>query len=196
MAKVLQFMSANTLYEAEPVKIERKKIYGYKEISALDSNGSECRQCYLDASGTILIPPGAVKLSSLDEDGNTVERGEMILVDANGNPPENFPSSFDAPIMLEYTVSEEEFLDHLWKGIYQIDNADLAAAAENKIYAFPFSYRGGHTCDEGFLLAADGKCFLFYGEKTDFPFLSAPDSGVLDDVEESCDDNDFEFDMM
>ena len=25
MAKVLQFMSANTLYEAEPVKIERKK---------------------------------------------------------------------------------------------------------------------------------------------------------------------------
>ena len=43
MAKVLQFMSANTLYEAEPVKIERKKIYGHKEISALDPNGNECR---------------------------------------------------------------------------------------------------------------------------------------------------------
>ena len=196
MAKVLQFMSANTLYEAEPVKIERKKIYGYKEISALDSNGNECRQCYLDASGTILIPPGAVKLSSLDEDGNTVERGEMILVDANGNPPENFPSSFDAPIMLEYTVSEEEFLDHLWKGVYLIDNSELAAAAGEKIYAFPFSYRGGHTCDEGFLLAENGVCFLFYGEKTDFPFLNAPDSGVLDDAEENCDDDDFEFDMM
>lgn len=196
MAKVLQFISENTLYEAEPVKIERKKIYGYKELSALDSNGNECRQCYLDASGTILIPPGAVKLSSLDEDGNTVERSEMILVDANGNPPANFPSSFDSPILLEHTVSEEEFLDHLWKGVYQIDNAELAAAAENKIYAFPFSYRGGHTCDEGFLLAAEGKCFLFYGEKIDFPFLNAPDSGVLDDVEDSCDDNDFEFDMM
>ena len=196
MAKVLQFMSANTLYEAEPVKIERKKIYGHKEISALDPNGNECRQCYLDASGTILIPPGAVKLSSLDEDGNTVERGEMILVDANGNPPENFPSSFDAPIMLAHTVSEEEFLDHLWKGVYQIDNSELAAAAGEKIYAFPFSYRGGHTCDEGFLLAANGVCFLFYGEKTDFPFLNAPDSGVLDDAEENCDDDDFEFDMM
>lgn len=196
MAKVLQFMNGSTLYEAEPVKIERKKIYGYKEISALDPAGNECRQCYLDASGSILIPPGAVKLSALDEDGNTVERSEMILVDADGNIPENFPSSFDAPVMLEHTVSEEEFLDHLWKGVYQIDNADLAAAAENKIYAFPFSYRGGHTCDEGFLLAADGKCFLFYGEKIDFPFLNAPDSGVLDDVEDSCDDNDFEFDMM
>ena len=196
MAKVLQFISESTLYEAEPVKIERKKIYGHKEISALDPNGNECRQCYLDASGTILIPPGAVKLSSLDEDGNTVERSEMILVDANGNPPENFPSSFDAPIMLEHTVSEEEFLDHLWKGVYQIDNPELAAAAGEKIYAFPFSYRGGHTCDEGFLLAANGECFLFYGEKLEFPFLNAPDSGVLDDVEESCEDDDFEFDMM
>jgi hypothetical protein len=39
MAKVLQFMNGSTLYVAEPVKIERKKIYGYKEISALDSTG-------------------------------------------------------------------------------------------------------------------------------------------------------------
>ncbi len=40
MAKVLQFMKGSTLYAAEPVKIERKKIYGYKEISALDSTGN------------------------------------------------------------------------------------------------------------------------------------------------------------
>lgn len=196
MAKVLQFMNGSTLYEAEPVKIERKKLYGYKEISALDSTGNECRQCYLDASGAILIPPGAVKLSALDGNGNTIERNEMILVDANGNPPANFPSSFDAPVMLENTVKEEEFLDHLWKGVYQIKNDELAAVVGEKIYAFPFSYRGGHTCDEGFLLAANGECFLFCGEKLDFPFLNAPDSGVLDDVEESCEDDDFEFDMM
>lgn len=90
MAKVLQFVNGSTLYEAEPVKIERKKLYGYKEISALDSTGNECRQCYLDASGSILIPPGAVKLSALDEEGNTIERSEMILVDTNGNPPDSF----------------------------------------------------------------------------------------------------------
>ena len=98
MAKVLQFQCYGSLYEAEPVKIERKKIYGYKEISALDSNGNECRQCYLDASGTILIPPGAVKLSSLDEDGNTVERSEMILVDADGNIPARSPISHRQPV--------------------------------------------------------------------------------------------------
>lgn len=196
MAKVLQFMSGSTLYEAEPVKIERKKIYGYKEISALDPAGNECRQCFLDASGTVLIPQGAIKLASLDECGNCIERSEMVLVDADGNPPANYPSSFDAPIALEYAVDEETFLDHIWKGVYQISNPELAAVVGGQIYAFPFSYRGGHTCDEGFLLAANGVCFLFYGEKTDFPFLNAPDSGVLDDVEDTCDDSDFEFDMM
>ena len=104
MAKVLQFMNGSTLYEAEPVKIERKKIYGYKEISALDSTGNECRQCYLDASGSILIPPGAVKLSSLDEEGNTIERSEMILVDANGNPPASFPRCRNLPNTSNQTV--------------------------------------------------------------------------------------------
>ena len=196
MAKVLQFMNGSTLYEAEPVKIERKKIYGYKEISALDPAGNECRQCYIDASGAILIPQGAVKLSSLDGNGNTIERNEMILLDANGNTPKNYPSSFDTPVRLEHTVNEEDFLDHLWKGVYQIKNDELAAVVGEKIYTFPFSYRGGHTCDEGFLLSSDGVCFLFYGEKTDFPFLNAPDSGVLDDADECGEDDDFEFDMM
>ena len=46
MAKVLQFQCYGSLYEAEPVKIERKKIYGYKEISALDSNGNEFRRVF------------------------------------------------------------------------------------------------------------------------------------------------------
>ena len=35
MAKVLQFQYGGSLYEAEPVKIERKKIYGYKAKSML-----------------------------------------------------------------------------------------------------------------------------------------------------------------
>ena len=41
MAKTLQFQFCGSLYEAEPRKVERKKIYGYKEISAIDSNGND-----------------------------------------------------------------------------------------------------------------------------------------------------------
>ena len=196
MAKVLQFQHNGSLYGAEPQKLERKKIYGYKEISAIDSNGNECRQCFLDASGTVLIPQGAIKLASLDKCGNSIERNEMVLVDADGNPPEKFPSSFDAPIVLGRTVDEDTFLDHIWKGVYQISNPELAAVADGKIYSFPFSYHGGHSRDEGFLLTANGACYLFYGEKIEFQFLHAPDAGVLEDMDEDVQDDDFEFEMM
>ena len=42
MAKVLQFMNGSTLYEAEPVKIERKKIYGYKGCQYLVCKMESC----------------------------------------------------------------------------------------------------------------------------------------------------------
>jgi hypothetical protein len=63
----------------------------------------------------------------------------MIFVDANGNTSKDFSSSFDTSVLLEHTVREEKFRDHLGKGGYQIDNAELAAAGE-KIYAFPFNF--------------------------------------------------------
>ena len=196
MAKALQFELAGRLFESEPVKLDRKKIYGHKEIAAFDADGNECTQCQLDAAGELLIPSGAVKIVSLDEDGNSIERDEMILTDAQGNSPENHPSSFEAPLVLNETVSDETFLDHIWKAVYQISNPELAEAVGDNIYSFPFSFRGGHTLDEGFLLAADGACFLFSGEKAEFPLLDAPDAGVLEDEEENNEDDLLEFDLM
>lgn len=196
MAKALQFELAGRLFESEPVKLDRKKIYGHKEIAAFDADGNECTQCQLDAAGELLIPSGAVKIVSLDEDGNSIERDEMILTDAQGNSPENHPSSFEAPLVLNETVSDETFLDHIWKAVYQISNPELAEAVGDNIYSFPFSFRGGHTLDEGFLLAADGACFLFFGEKAEFPLLDAPDAGVLEEEEENNEDDLLEFDLM
>ena len=196
MAKALQFELAGRLFESEPVKLDRKKIYGHKEIAAFDADGNECTQCQLDAAGELLIPSGAVKIVSLDEDGNSIERDEMILTDAQGNSPENHPSSFEAPLVLNETVCDETFLDHIWKAVYQISNPELAEAVGDNIYSFPFSFRGGHTLDEGFLLAADGACFLFSGEKAEFPLLDAPDAGVLEDEEENNEDDLLEFDLM
>lgn len=196
MAKALQFELAGRLFESEPVKLDRKKIYGHKEIAAFDADGNECTQCQLDAAGELLIPSGAVKIVSLDEDGNSIERDEMILTDAQGNSPENHPSSFEAPLVLNETVSDETFLDHIWKAVYQISNPELAEAVGDNIYSFPFSFRGGHTLDDGFLLAADGACFLFSGEKAEFHLLDAPDAGVLEDEEDNTEDDLLEFDLI
>ena len=72
----------------------------------------------------------------------------------------------------------------------------MTEAVGNEIYSFPFSFRGGHTLDDGFLLTSENSCFLFSGEKVEFPYLNAPDMGELDDNAENDDDELLEFDMM
>ena len=47
MAKELLFQLAGTNYSVAPVKLERKKIYGWTTIVATDRDGSVCSSAYL-----------------------------------------------------------------------------------------------------------------------------------------------------
>ena len=47
MAKELIFKLSGAEYNAAPVKLERKKIYGWTDIVATDKNGDVCGSAYL-----------------------------------------------------------------------------------------------------------------------------------------------------
>ncbi len=198
MAQTLRFSLGGTEYEAAPVKIERKKLYGRVDTEATDANGAVCTSVRLDPDGDLIIPAGAVKTALLDEDGQWVERAELKPVDAEGKEVPVTPSSFDGVIALTKKVSSEEFLDHAWKSVYQLDDSSLAAALGDDIYAFSFNYRSGPGSDDGYLLASDGTAFLFSGGKAEFDYIGIEEEAVLDDdVEETSDDeDDFDFGMM
>lgn len=198
MAKELKFVISGKSFSGQPVKLEREKIYGRSEIVTTDRNGHVCVGASLDPEGTLIIPAGAVKPGLLDDSGNWVEKSALRMIDGNGREPTAVPSSFDGEIILAQKVSPEEFLDHSWKSVYQLDIPDLVPLVGEDIYAFPFSYRGGFSADDGFLLTADGKCWLFAGEPVDFPLIGIGEEGILDDPEseeaEAIDELD--FDMM
>lgn len=198
MAQALQFTLAGTAFEAVPVKLERKKLYGYTEIVARDASGAVCAAAQVDPDGELLVPTGAVKPGILDEDGRWVERAELVAVDAEGKELTLAPSSFGQVIELANKATEEDFLDHIWKSVYQLDTPELAAAVGADIYAFPFNYRAAPAPDDGFLLAEGGAAFLFAGEKIEFEYLGIAEEGVLDEDEsESADeDEDLDFGMM
>ena len=198
MTQSLRFRIGNAEYEAAPVKIERKKLYGRVEIEAADASGAVCTAVKLDPDGDLIIPGGAVKMALLDESGLWVERSELKPVDAEGKEVPMMPSSFDGVIELSEKVSAEAFLDHNWKSVYQLDEPSLVAALGDDIYAFPFHYRAAPGMDEGFLLASEGTAFLFSGEKTEFSYIGIEEEAVLDDDAEdaSDDEDDFDFGMM
>ena len=55
MAKELIFKLSGTDYGAAPVKLERKKIYGWTDIVATDRSGEVCGSAYLSPDDDSLI---------------------------------------------------------------------------------------------------------------------------------------------
>ena len=162
MAKELTFKLSGTDYGAAPVKLERKKIYGWTDIVATNRSGDVCGSAYLSPDDALIIPSGGLKQGVVDSDGNWVEKSGLTAYSEDGQEMlPTYASSFDSPIELKQKATAEEFLDNDWESVYQLVNADLAAAVGNDIYKFDISYRGGTNHNDGYLMNTPGGLFLF-----------------------------------
>ena len=185
MAKELIFKLAGADYGAAPVKLERKKIYGWTNLVATDRGGSVCGSAYLSPDDALIIPSGGLKQATVSEDGRWLEKSELIAYSEDGKEAlPLLPSSFDAPIELKQKATAEEFLDNDWESVYQLVNADLATAVGDDIYKFEFSYRGGTNHNDGYLINTPGGLFLFTGDRQEFPLVSLAEETTIDDTEE------------
>ena len=196
MAKELIFQLSGTAFPASPVKLERKKIYGWTDTVATDRDGEVCKSAYLSPDDSLIIPAAGLKLATVDAEGRWVDKSELKAFSEDGEHElPILPSSFDSPIELKTKASIEEFLDNDWESVYQLVNPELAAAVGDDIFKFEFSFRGGVNRNDGYLMNTPGGLFLFAGDKQDFQMLSLADETTIDDtenpVEEGLDDLDF-----
>ena len=195
MAKEFTFILGGNAYAAAPVKLERKKIYGWSSLAATDRDGHICTAAYISPEDSLMIPAGAAKMATVDENGSIVKKSDLVAFDTDGKELESFPSSFDSPIDLNQTATEEEFLDHEWASVYQIQSPDLATAVGSRIFTFPFSYSGGTSLQEGFLMNCPAGLFLFAGVPVDFTPVSLGEEAVIDEAEEEVVDDIDELDF-
>ena len=200
MARELTFKLAGSDYSAVPVKLERKKIYGWTSIVATDRAGDVCNSVYLSPDDSLIIPSGGLKQATVDSNGRWVEKSELTAYSADGTEAlPVVPSSFDAPIELSAKATPEEFLDNDWESVYQLENPDLAKAVGNDIYRFEFSYRGGTNLNDGYLMNTPSGLFLFAGDKQEFPLVSLAEETTIDDnepVEEEASIDELDFSMF
>ena len=169
MAKELVFKLSGIDFTAAPVKLERKKVYGWTDTVATDKDGEECLSAYLSPDDSLVIPSGGLKQATIDNDGRWIDKSELIAYSEDGeNILPVLASSFDAPIELNTKATIEEFLDNDWESVYQLE----------------FSYRGGTNHNDAYLLNAPGGLFLFAGDKQEFPLVSLAEETTIDDNEE------------
>lgn len=199
MAKELIFRLADKEFAAAPVKIERKKIYGWTETVATDRNGAVCDSAYLSPYDALIIPSGGLSQGAVDSVGRWIEKATLTAYSADGSEVlPVFPSSFDASIDLTIRASIEEFLDNDWEAVYQILNDELATAIGDEIFKFEFSYRGGVNHNDAYLIATPGGLFLFAGDKQEFNMIGLAEETVIDEMDdiETEGDDDLDFSMF
>jgi hypothetical protein len=179
MPRQLTFKLNNKEFLLEPVKLDRKKLYGWVDKEMHDGEGNLCSPAILDDTSMKIIPGGDIAQAILTEEGEWVSRSELSAVDSEGNPVDLVPSSFDGTIELKDTVTLEEYLDHVIKNVYTFtgdDENEMVKLLENgTIYTFLFNYRADYEGTPGFLIENDGEIFLTIGNKINIDYMSQED---------------------
>src|SRR5215510_1212280 len=184
-------------------KVDRERLYGDIEIEAFDEEGNEAFLQILDADGKTLIDTGGTSLATLDEDGNSIDRKNLIPITSDGVEIQPVPSSFSRPNVL-YEATIDEYLSHTVKSVYLLtppegSNLDLLKDVHSgdAIYKFDFSYRGGLDYDTAFLVGNEKNVFMIVGVNTTLQFVKLNQPSVLEPVEEQeISGEEIEFDLF
>lgn len=204
MAKPLVFQFGDRDLSFTMNKVDRSKLYGYKEIEVLDERGRRCELATLASDGRTVVGSGGTGLGQVSAEGLWCDKSELKPVDLEGREIQPVASSFSAPVKLFDTATLDDYLSHNIHAIYQlqtdVDASDLMSELKRgTIFAFPYSYRGGLEADAGFvLLNENGNIFLAVGRPTKVEFIGLQQTAAAVAEEDSeTDETDLmDFDMI
>ncbi len=199
MARKLNITLQGSNFELEPIKLERKKLYGWVETRVTTPEGGICTSASLNDDGVTVAAGGSVKMGIITDDGKWAERDEFITVDIDGNPVKGVPSSFDTGIELLQRAFEEDILSTDITTVYQLNGEGddtLIADLGDEIYTFPWSYRGGLP-STAFILAIGPQVFILAGTPFPLEYVALDENSMLDDdTEEEFESDDLDFSMF
>lgn len=202
MAKPLVFRFGDADFAFGLNKVDRSKLYGYKDLEVLDDQGRPCELATLAGDGRTVVGKGGAAFANLTVDGAWVEKAELKPIDAEGKEIAPVVSSYSAPVPLGETTTVADYLQHNIRLVYQLaDEGDTAAVREQlqtgAIFKFPYSFRGGLEADAGFLLqSAEGEVFLVVGSPTKVEFVGLAQPVVFEEETEGDDADLMDFDMI
>jgi hypothetical protein len=172
------------------VKIDREKLYGKVEVEAYDEKGNPAQLLILAPDGKTLIDRGGTALATVNEDGDSVSRADLVPVDEEGEKIETVTSSFGQVNVLKQ-AKVEDYLSQLVKSVYLLEAEEDADqkylkdhVSAGMIYNFDFSYRGGIEYDNAFVLGNSSDAFMIVGKPAELEFVRLNQAVDLDATEE------------
>lgn len=201
MPRQLTFKIKRKEYAVTPVKVDRRKLYGWTEILALDEQGRPCKLVTTDQTGTLVIPRGGTAIAVLTPKGDWVDRDQLVTVRDDGTPAEIIPSSYSVTVKLNRKVTDEEYLDYSITDFYELNDAPegLLKAVGDDIYTFDYTYLDSYESSPAFVMASGGTLFMLVGYANRFDLLCLGECDRIDDQDDdyiTVDDDDIDFSML
>lgn len=208
MAKPLVFRLGDEDIALNINKIDRTKLYGSKEVEAVDEHDQVCELATLADDGHTMIGRGGTGLLWLDADGRWCDKSELKPVNVHGEEIKPVESSFGQTIKLFDTASVEQYLEHNIRLVYQVEptsdaiNIDSLANELRKgtIFSFPYSYRGGLEADVGFLLMnEEDQIMLAVGNPSAIAYVTVQNQAAVEEVADEAEESEgdlMSFDMI
>ncbi len=180
-------------------KIDPISFHGYKRRIALDHEDRECSTALLTDDGLHLMPNGCTAEMYLDEEGDHVERKEIIACDEAGNSLAEFPATAGAPQTISGPVPASEILEHVVTAVSLLEAKTLDSGLQDsleagEIYRTSFRPRKTYHDNPAFLLKGVEGFFLIVGERCRFEYARRGQLINFADNYENDDAQDF-FDM-
>ena len=179
-------------------RLDRDKLYGYKERQVVDQEGKRCSSAYLSSDGAALVPSGGLAMLYVDESFATIERSSLRAVDADGADLALLPATVGVEQELEGPVPPQVVLDCDIHAVYQLQEETLgaglaAALSAGKIFRAPFHARDDYQRQSAFLVRNDHGIFALVGAPRGHAFVrrDAVPTAAADDSDDLSDDLDF-----
>ncbi len=158
-------------------RVDRSKLYGRKRRLVVDALGNPCTPALLTIDGSVLLPAGGVASQYVDQSFDSVEREDLLAVDALGNELPRIESSLGDLRVLEGPVPDSRVLDVSVTSVYQLDEHDLAqplleALARGEIFETRFNFRRSTRESPLFLVRNEEGLFALVGTETGFAYAS------------------------
>ena len=202
MARQLEFIHAGQSFHCAINKVDREKLYGSKIVETRDLEGNLCTLVTLANDGKTLIPNGGTAFGYVNDNGEWIDRGDLLPVDEDGQALNAMPSSFKMPTELEQTATIERFLEHDVRLCYHLTSeTDLpetfvSEVRNGTIFRAPFSYRGGVDPDTAFILAdINDEIWMLVAAETDVEMVGLQQAAMCGSkLDEDDDDGSAETD--
>ncbi|MCL5104996.1 MAG: hypothetical protein M1133_12900 [Armatimonadetes bacterium] len=172
--------------------IDRKTRQAVTKRLAVDFQGRECSRAMLTHDG-LLLGSGAVADMYEDTDGNSVEHGEIMQTDNDGDVLRNLPATIGRPQRPVGPVPPEELLEHTVAKAYALVPVAIArdfgdSLSGGDVYRVAFRPRASVVDHPAFVVSNGHGVFLLQCKHCLIEFIRLDQSIVLEDDLDDEDD--------